>query len=123
MQDSRFYSVLVSSAQRLPNGNTLITEGGDGRFIEVNKDCDTVWEYISPYVDTKFSHNQVYRAYRIPYEWVPQLDPPKEIPILRLDNSKFRVNDSVTDRATVATLKRGGRVNSDPSLCVIPTRD
>jgi hypothetical protein len=122
VHDSRFYSVLVSSAQRLPNGNTLITEGSDGRFFEVNSDCDIVWEYISPYVDPKSSHNQVYRAYRIPYEWVPQLDPPEEIPIPLLDNSKFRVNDSGTQRATVATIKRGGRVNSDPSLCVIPTR-
>ncbi|HCK12430.1 MAG TPA: thioredoxin, partial [Candidatus Latescibacteria bacterium] len=109
------------SAQRLPNGNTLITEGGDGRFLEVTKDCDIVWEYISPYVDPKFNHNQVYRAYRIPYDWVPQLDSPREKAIARLDNSKFRVDDSGTKRATVATLKRGGRVNTDPSLCVIPT--
>ena len=122
VHDSRFYSILVSSAQRLPNGNTLITEGSDGRFIEVNRDCDIVWEYISPYVDPKFGHNQVYRSYRIPYEWVPQLDPPEERPIPRLDNSKFRVDDSGTERATVATIKRGGRVNPDPSLCVIPTR-
>jgi len=122
VQDARFYSVLVSSAQRLPNGNTLITEGGDGRFIEVTPECDIVWEYISPYVDPKFNHNQVYRAYRIPYDWVPQLDPPVEKAIPRLDNSKFRVDDSRTNRATVATLKGGGRVNTDPSLCVIPSR-
>ena len=122
VHDSRFYSILVSSAQRLPNGNTLITEGSDGRFIEVNQDCDIVWEYISPYVDPKFNHNQVYRAYRIPYDWVPQLDPPEEVPIHRLDNSRFRVDDSGTNRTTVATLKRGGKVNTDPSLCVIPTR-
>ena len=25
--------------------------------------------------------NMVYRAYRFPYEWIPQVDPPKEIPI------------------------------------------
>ena len=30
-----FYSPYVSSAQRLPNGNTLIDEGSDGRVFEV----------------------------------------------------------------------------------------
>ena len=88
VHDSRFYSVLVSSAQRLLNGNTLITEGSDGRFLEVNGDCDIVWEYFSPYVDPKFRHNQVCRAYRIPYDWVPQLAPPEERPIPRLGNSQ-----------------------------------
>jgi len=46
---SRFYSPFVSSAQRLPNGNTLITEGSDGRIFEVTRDHQLVWEYISPY--------------------------------------------------------------------------
>ena len=32
---NRFYSPFISSAQRLPNGNTLITEGSGGRLIEV----------------------------------------------------------------------------------------
>ena len=32
---NRFYSPFISSAQRLPNGNTLITEGSGGRIIEV----------------------------------------------------------------------------------------
>ena len=46
---SRFYSPFVSSAQRLPNGNTLITEGSDGRIFEVTRNHELVWEYISPY--------------------------------------------------------------------------
>ena len=35
--------------------------------------------------------NMVYRAYRVPYEWVPQLDKPEEIPIARIDVTTFRV--------------------------------
>ena len=35
LDSSRFYSPFVSGAQRLPNGNTLITEGSDGRIFEV----------------------------------------------------------------------------------------
>jgi hypothetical protein len=38
----RFFSALVSSAQRLPNGNTLITEGLGGRIFEVAPDKRTV---------------------------------------------------------------------------------
>jgi hypothetical protein len=75
------FSPFISSAQRLPNGNTLITEGSDGRLIEVTKDHEIVWEYISPYLwdsGAPSARNLVYRAYRVPYEWVPQLQKPKE---------------------------------------------
>jgi hypothetical protein len=75
------YSTNVSSAQRLPNGNTLITEGTRGRVIEVTRDREIVWEYISPYLwdsTTPSVRNLVYRAYRVPYDWVPQLPKPKE---------------------------------------------
>ena len=51
---SRFYSPFISSAQRLPNGNTLITEGSGGRMIEVTADHRIVWEYISPYWGNHF---------------------------------------------------------------------
>lgn len=43
------YSAFISGAQRLKNGHTLITEGMRGRFIEVNKDKQVVWEYRMPY--------------------------------------------------------------------------
>jgi hypothetical protein len=121
VDDSKFYSVLVSSAQRLPNGNTLICEGADGRFLEVRPDCQIVWEYISPHWDRKTRHNQVYRAYRVPYEWVPQLDEPEEREVPRLDNRKFRVTElGDGKRPAVTRLQRGGRVMVDPNLCVIP---
>ncbi len=38
----------ISGAQRLPNGNTLITEGTTGRVIEVTPSGKTVWEYRVP---------------------------------------------------------------------------
>ncbi len=75
------YSPFISSAQRLSNGNTLITEGSDGRVIEVTGEREVVWEYISPYLwdsSAPAIRNLVYRAYRVPYEWVPQLKKPKE---------------------------------------------
>ena len=43
-----FYSPILSSAQRLPNGNTLICEGFSGRFFEITPTEETVWEYVNP---------------------------------------------------------------------------
>ena len=70
-----FYSNLISGAQRLKNGNTLITEGHGGRVFEVTYEGEIVWEYISPYEDGRAPRatdpNSVYRAYRVPSSWVP----------------------------------------------------
>ncbi|MCL6479571.1 MAG: aryl-sulfate sulfotransferase [Peptococcaceae bacterium] len=88
---NRFYSPFISGAQRLPNGNTLITEGSGGRIIEVTPKHELVWEYISPYWFSQMKLNMVYRSYRAPYEWVPQLDKPEEVPIERIDVTTFRV--------------------------------
>ena len=91
---SKFYSPYVSSAQRLPNGNTLVTEGSDGRVIEVTPEHEIVWEWISPYYchnETGPRENMIYRAYRYPYGYVPQEAAPEEVPIPRLDNVTFRV--------------------------------
>lgn len=87
-----FYSCYISSAQRLPNGNTLITEGSDGRFLEVTPEHEIVWEYISPYFGSVgIKTNMVYRAYRYPYDYVPQVEPPKEVAIKPVDNEDFRL--------------------------------
>lgn len=39
----------AGTAQRLPNGNTLITESDRGRAIEVTSAGETVWEFVSPH--------------------------------------------------------------------------
>ncbi|MEQ8327117.1 MAG: arylsulfotransferase family protein [Parvibaculum sp.] len=41
-------SVLRSASQRLPNGNTLITESQAGRLIEVTPEGKIAWEYVNP---------------------------------------------------------------------------
>ena len=91
---SKFYSSYISSAQRLPNGNTLITEGSDGHLLEVTPEHEIVWEYINPYFNNmfgKFTNNMIYRAYRVPYEWIPQLAKPDEESIEAIDVETFRV--------------------------------
>ena len=66
---SNFFSPRFGSAQRLPNGNTLINEGVGGRFFEVTSEGEVVWEYVNPYfgpptVSLKEQSNNVFRVYR-----------------------------------------------------------
>ncbi|QNG20359.1 aryl sulfotransferase [Rhodococcus triatomae] len=78
-----FYSPYMSSAQRLPNGNTLITEGSFGRIFEVTPDREVVWEYVIPYFgsfgagvgldSSQGANNSVFRAYRYGPEVVERL--------------------------------------------------
>jgi len=117
----KFYSGFISSAQRLPNGNTLITEGADGRLFEVTIEHEIVWEYISPYYGKNKNQNMVYRAYRLPYYWIPQVEKPEERPILKIDISKFRVQGSSRKRAVkITNIKRGRRIAFEPQECVLP---
>jgi hypothetical protein len=62
-----FYSFMVSGCERLPNGNTLITEGASGRLMEVTQKHKVVWEYISPWtLKSSFGPTPaVFRSYRI----------------------------------------------------------
>jgi len=122
---ARFYSPFISSAQRLPNGNTLITEGSDGRIFEVTPRHETVWEYISPYWRKPPLHlNLVYRAYRAPYDWVPQLSRPREVPVQRIDVKTFRVPGAAAlGRDRVVSVVGAARAQSAPPeaegvLCV-----
>jgi hypothetical protein len=45
-----FFSANISGASRMPNGNTLICEGSNGRFFEVSPESGIVWEYVNPVV-------------------------------------------------------------------------
>ena len=87
----RFYSSNISSAQRLLNGNTLITAGAGGRMFEVTKEGTIVWEYMYPQFSGANASNAVYRAYRVPYAWIPQLTIPKERRVTPPALGDFRV--------------------------------
>ncbi|MGQ0734505.1 MAG: aryl-sulfate sulfotransferase [Acidobacteriota bacterium] len=90
-----FFSHYVSSAQRLPNGNTLITEGWDGRIFELTADKAIVWEYVSPYFGNDPTRtNRIFRAHRVPYDWVPQVPRPVETRVVPPDITTFRVPGS-----------------------------
>jgi hypothetical protein len=87
----QFFGNNISGAQRLPNGNTLITEGPDGRLFEVTNDRRIVWEYVNPLVAGARGSNSVYRAYRFPYGWLGQLPRPQEKAVTPPINGEFRV--------------------------------
>lgn len=42
------FSGNISGAQRLPNGNTLICEGGSANFMEITGGGELVWRYVNP---------------------------------------------------------------------------
>jgi hypothetical protein len=117
----KFYSPFISSAQRLPNGNTLITEGSDGRIIEVTPEHKIVWEYISPFWGTKRPVNILYRSYRVPYEWIPQLAKPEEKPIERIENSEFSITEVSPKKAQRVIKMEGVRdFSGESGFCVLP---
>jgi len=43
------YSPEAGSCQRLPNGNTLITDSEKGRALEITAEKQPVWEFVSPH--------------------------------------------------------------------------
>ncbi len=94
-----FYSSFISSVRRLPNGNTFIDEGMNGRFFQVTPSGEIVWEYVSPYFgEAPFGRdgkavvtNWVYRAQPVPYDWVPAGTPHDEYAIVPPDLSKFQL--------------------------------
>jgi hypothetical protein len=48
-----FFAKLISGAQRLPNGNTIICSGPDGKVFEVTPEKETVWTFVNPIKDDK----------------------------------------------------------------------
>ena len=62
----KFYSSTRGACQRLPNGNTLITESDAGHVFEVTKEGETVWEFYTPELDVeKQERTAIYRFTRI----------------------------------------------------------
>ncbi|MFQ6030505.1 MAG: aryl-sulfate sulfotransferase [Dehalococcoidia bacterium] len=59
-----FFSAYISGTRRLPNGNTLITEGMYGRIFQVTPEGEVVWEYINPHFREDVEGNVVNRVFR-----------------------------------------------------------
>jgi hypothetical protein len=60
-----FFTDIAGVAQKLPNGNVLITSSRGGRIFEVTPDGDVVWQWAPPY--------NPLRPQRYAYDHCPQL--------------------------------------------------
>ena len=71
-----FFTAILSSGERLPNGNTLICDGDSGYFFEIDPAENIVWEYVNPDAtngiinqgDTA-SFNLVFRAHKFSFDY------------------------------------------------------
>lgn len=63
-EDDTFYSRMRGSVQRLPNGNTLITESDTGHVFEVTAGGERVWELANPDIDDEGMRGVIWRATR-----------------------------------------------------------
>jgi outer membrane protein assembly factor BamB len=61
----KFFSKTMGTQERLPNGNTYISEDNTGRLFQVRPDGTIVWEYVNRGGTTRPSV--------VPYDFTPQL--------------------------------------------------
>jgi len=68
----KLYSREAGAIQRLPNGNTLMTESDRGRGVEVTPDGRVVWEFVNPHRAGKQNEliAALYDVVRVPRESV-----------------------------------------------------
>ena len=119
--NTSFYSTIGSSAQRLPNGNTLVCSMNDGHFFEVAPlDTSIVWEYINPMtrdgikkvkVDNYPTFNGVFRAYRY-----TNTHPALNGQILTPGNTMTGATPNYFVPADLNTIKEYNDVNQSPDL-------
>ena len=102
----QFFSPFQSNVQRLPNGNTLITEASYGRMFEVTPSLEIVWEFVEPKWREPGGDNPVFRGYRIPYDWVPQLEKPVETAVVPPTMKNLRFESRGDEVATPILLKQ-----------------
>ena len=99
----------------------MITIGSAGIIIEVTPDHDLVWEYVSPFFLKEQNSNLIYRAYRAPYDWVPQLEKPEEVPVKKRDVSQFSLSGRPPKEANrVIDMADMKRFEADSQSCVVP---
>lgn len=72
-----FFSRIVGAAQRLPNGNTLVTESMKGYVHEVTRSGEVVWEYANPEFGPGGLRNGIIRMTRFDRAALPFLSEAK----------------------------------------------
>jgi hypothetical protein len=70
----KFYSEVRGLAQRLPNGNTLITNSQAGEAFEVTPAGTTVWQYFAPILPENQRRPVLMSLYRYPESWLERAE-------------------------------------------------
>lgn len=68
-----FFTAESGGAQRLPNGNTLITESNNGRAFEVTQEGEIVWEWYHPSITDEGKRKTFYRMRRLPKDKIDKI--------------------------------------------------
>jgi hypothetical protein len=106
------YSNICGSAQRLPNGNTLICESKKGIFYEITLDKKIVWKYQSPFVIKRpayfgWSESKiVFQAHRYSEDFEgfkgKDLDPEKyELIVQKKSQETLKEEDKISKRLSM----------------------
>ena len=84
-----------------------------------------MWEFVSPYKGKFVPMNMTYRAYRVPYEWVPQLGRQEEVAIERIDVNAFRMPGAAPRgaRGEEVAIEGCAPYEGDNALCVASVDD
>ena len=59
-----FYTRARGACQRLPNGNTLVTDSDSGQGFEITADGEIVWEFLNPNITPEQKRITIFRMKR-----------------------------------------------------------
>lgn len=111
----KFYSPYGGNLERLPNGNTLVTLTTEGMVIEITRDKEIVWQWVSPYrrdTENMLNNNLIYRVYRYPYSyWGIESYPEREIE--KVDQSYFQLEGAGKFLEATPIKVKGAELNKD----------
>jgi hypothetical protein len=65
--------------------------------FEVTAERRIVWEFMNPPGEGGRRSNAVYRAYRLPYDWLPQVPAPRQVAIVAPEPGTFHVPGTPAD--------------------------
>ena len=84
---------------------------------------EIVWEYRAPF-DHLSRSPYIYRAYRYPYDYVPQLEKPEETPVERVDCMTFRMPGAAEGMLeNITTVPEALGYTSEMAACVTEDDD
>ena len=118
IEPENFFSAILSSAQRLPNGNMLICDGDSGYFFEIDSNNNIVWEYINPDTNNGLmsqgetaSANFVFRAIKFSKDYAAftgkDLTPTKTVEI--------NVNGNTCETLSIHPFELSNNINIYPN--------